>query len=358
MPRLKGMAAAPEPAEGISPSSSGLPAFPTPFKHYDYGDGEPPKTLHEMRLMAFEGAVCDKPGWFAKLGDEAIVARWRAEAPSLSDNEFDFCIRELRWRAERWASGPSRPAAVEGVFAADDLLPAAQLSSLKAAVTRLEAIQGDAIDWHPGSDQQVRDLVHPSLFCYRRGITPEIAPTTEAPASLALLTRSIGSGQPSMQSEAPELEQEGQGGTRGRHRAQDPMKSEDGLVWLPAEFGVDEAGSVTVNSYINQLDPKQCPTLYAAVSDAFGRLVPLLEDVLTVAACSYSKNWEAEISAARDREQRFWKEQQLKRAGQEVPEQKLEEPVLDMHTVGCVSARGYRAAIQVEGMELPPYSTR
>ena len=53
---------------------TGLPAFPTPFIHYDYGDGEPPKTLHEMKLMQFEGAVCDKPGWWTKLEDEAIVA--------------------------------------------------------------------------------------------------------------------------------------------------------------------------------------------------------------------------------------------------------------------------------------------
>ena len=59
---------------------AGLPLFPSPFMHYDYGVGEPPKTLHEMKLMDFEGAVCDKPGWFSKLGDEAIVARWRAEA--------------------------------------------------------------------------------------------------------------------------------------------------------------------------------------------------------------------------------------------------------------------------------------
>ena len=54
------------------------------------------------------------------------------------------------------------------------------------------------------------------------------------------------------------------------------MKSEDGLVWLPSEFSVDETGNVTIDSYINQLDPKQCPTLYAAIGDTFGRLVPLL----------------------------------------------------------------------------------
>ena len=334
---------------------AGLPLFPSPFMHYDYGVGEHPKTLHEMKLMDFEGAVCDKPGWFSKLGDEAIVARWRAEAPSLTDNEFEFCLRELRWRAERWGSGPSRPAAVEGVFAADGLLSAAQLSLLKTAVTRLEAIQGDAIDWHPGSDKQVRDLVHPSLFCYRRGISPEVAPPTEAPATCAQLTRWIGSGHPNAERAEPKQAPE-DGGWRGR--LGDPMKSEDGLVWLPSEFDVKADGSVTIDSYINQLDPKQCPTLYTAVSVAFERLVPLLEDVLTVAACGYSKNWEKEIQAAREKEQRFWQNQRAGGALEATAEDMDAESGPDMHTAGSVSVRGYRAVIKIEGLELPSYLTR
>eukprot|EP01048_Picozoa_sp_COSAG05_P011532 COSAG05_NODE_1092_length_5914_cov_16.615305_1_plen_803_part_00 len=367
------MAAPPEPAAA---DGGGVPLFPTPFMRYDYDVGDPPKTLHEMKLMEFEGAVCDKPGWFSKVNNEAIVARWRVEAPLLSDNDFEFCIRELRWRAERWATGPSRPAAVEGVFSADDLLPAPQLSSLKAAVAQLEAIQGDAIDWHPGSNQQVRDLVHPSLFCYRRGITPEVAAPAEVPETLAAaqLTRSIGSGQPKPQTVEPEPPAD-RGGRR--RRAVDPMKSEDGLVWLPSEFSIRADGSVDINSYINQLDPKQCPMLYTAVSDAFGRLVPLLEDVLTVSACGYRTNWEKEIQAAREKEQRLWQRQKKKRtreqqageasalkpdeaaeAEEEDSKDSDDERGPDIHTAGRVSVGGLRAVIKIEGIELPRYMTR
>ena len=415
------------PAPGASsPSAIPVPAlprfFPTPFKHYDYGIGEPPKTLHEMKLMNFEGAVCDKPDWAAKLGDEAIVGKWRAEAPSLSDNEFEFCMAELRWRAERWP-GPSRPAAVEGVFAADGLLPAAQLAALKGAVSQLEATQrdADAIDWHPGSNQQVRDLVHPSLFCYRRGITPELpdasvgAPTAalrtrgEGPSSgdtVGQLTRSIGSGSPRIQAPpAPDP-----AAAHPMKSAAHPMKSADGLVWLPSEFRVGADGHVSIESYINQMDPKQCPSLYGAVGEAFERLVPLLEDVLTVSACSDERNWEAEREAARKRMQRETLKDQLERV-QKMQEEKravaaagegpaakqaaatveqltanverLTEAVArleeeqeqdgddddevvhvvapDLHTAGRVSVGGNRAVIKIDGMDdgdLPLWLTR
>lgn len=417
------------PAPGASsPSAIPVPAlprfFPTPFKHYDYGIGEPPKTLHEMKLMNFEGAVCDKPDWAAKLGDEAIVGKWRAEAPSLSDNEFEFCMAELRWRAERWP-GPSRPAAVEGVFAADGLLPAAQLAALKGAVSQLEATQrdADAIDWHPGSNQQVRDLVHPSLFCYRRGITPELpdasvgAPTAalrtrgEGPSSrdtVGQLTRSIGSGSPRIQAPpAPDP-----AAAYPMKSAAHPMKSADGLVWLPSEFRVGADGHVSIESYINQMDPKQCPSLYGAVGEAFERLVPLLEDVLTVSACSDERNWEAEREAARKRMQRESLKDQLERV-QKMQEEKravaaagegpaaeqaaatveqltanverLTEAVArleeeqeqdgddddevvhvnvvapDLHTAGRVSVGGNRAVIKIDGMDdgdLPLWLTR
>src|SRR3972149_2149007 len=31
--------------------------------------------------------------------------------------------------------------------------------------------QREPIDWHPGSDQQVRDLIHPSMYCYVKGVS-------------------------------------------------------------------------------------------------------------------------------------------------------------------------------------------
>ena len=112
-----------------------LPPFPTPFAHLfnnierSVGQGAARiQTLHEMRIAALEGAICDKPGWWEKIFDPVIIKKWRAESVTLladmmedSPEVFDFALAELRWNATQWP-GPSRVSAVEGVFAADGLL--------------------------------------------------------------------------------------------------------------------------------------------------------------------------------------------------------------------------------------------
>lgn len=34
-----------------------------------------------------------------------------------------------------------------------------------------EISKNEEIDWHPGSNQQVRDIIHPSMYCYVKGIS-------------------------------------------------------------------------------------------------------------------------------------------------------------------------------------------
>jgi hypothetical protein len=53
--------------------------------------------LHEMNVAALEGAICDKPGWWEKIFDAAIIEKWRVEAAPLlagmtdeSPEVFDF----------------------------------------------------------------------------------------------------------------------------------------------------------------------------------------------------------------------------------------------------------------------------
>jgi hypothetical protein len=371
-----------------------LPSFPTSLGSYQYGDGEPIKTLHELRLMMFEGAVCDKPGWCAKLEQPDVVARWRAELRStgrgrlaLSDDEFEFCMEELRWRARTWC-GISKPGGVEGVFASDDLLPleallAQQLREAAARMERRQEARGE-VDWHPGSDEQVRDLVHPSLYCYRCGGTREVvAPLLrEVGAPWGHLTRHIGSGSVRSQSQAA-AEATRQGGLEAARRAstrrpvEPPMESKHGLVWLPSEFAISKEGRVTIQSYINNCDPKQFPDLYAAIGSVFERLVPLLEDVLTVSACSDRANWADALAAERERQQAASKRARevaaRAKASADGPEVSAatvaaaataaredgggaELRLPDLNTVGRVSVGHKRACIKLpEGLEVPRY---
>ena len=57
------------------------------------------------------------------------------------------------------------------VFISDILIDNDLQQALKSAVKPLEAIPEDEKDWHPGSNEQVLDLVHPSLFPLLYGMT-------------------------------------------------------------------------------------------------------------------------------------------------------------------------------------------
>eukprot|EP00966_Prymnesium_polylepis_P127374 2946053-Prymnesium_polylepis.1 len=76
-----------------------------------------------------------------------------------------LALDELRWQAGERVL----PGGVEGTFAADEVLPTALHDALVAGFTSLAS---GPKDWHPGSNEQVLDLVHPSLFCYEQGVTP------------------------------------------------------------------------------------------------------------------------------------------------------------------------------------------
>lgn len=67
--------------------------------------------------------------------------------------------------------GKIEMAAVEGVYQADDLIPKEVKSAFVEQVAVLENVNDADKDWHPGSNDQVLDLVHPSLYCYVSSVT-------------------------------------------------------------------------------------------------------------------------------------------------------------------------------------------
>lgn len=53
------------------------------------------------------------------------------------------------------------------------IIPEETRQLLLLQVAKLENVPLAEKDWHPGSNQQVLDLVHPSLFCFVKGVTRE-----------------------------------------------------------------------------------------------------------------------------------------------------------------------------------------
>ncbi|KAJ2891620.1 hypothetical protein IWW38_003542, partial [Coemansia aciculifera] len=51
--------------------------------------------------------------------------------------------------------------------------------------------------------------------------------------------------------------------------------------WLPTDFIVNDNGTVSICSYINNLDPTRYAALYRTISKVFANFVPLVEQVTT-----------------------------------------------------------------------------
>jgi hypothetical protein len=159
-----------------------------PFDHpfHDFGDEHTsPLTLRELAIMNWISEILSKPQWFDKINDDGIVDKWRAEirasahefsAQFLSDaNVIRYALDECKWLAKhREADGIDMP--IERVFQCDSLIDDDLRTTFMAQVKLLqESIEPD---WHPGSKQQVLDIVHPYVK-NRRTNQPTNQPTTE-----------------------------------------------------------------------------------------------------------------------------------------------------------------------------------
>src|ERR1700722_7913424 len=101
--------------------------------------------------------------------NEEIVTKWKVEAltePSLNMTErmFSYCINELRHKSKLFREMGTVTAYDADVVKSDNAIPSSLKMALRAAVAPLEDIPAFYRDWHPGSNETVLDLVHPSLF--------------------------------------------------------------------------------------------------------------------------------------------------------------------------------------------------
>lgn len=65
--------------------------------------------------------------------------------------------------------GSIEVAAVDYTWQSDTLIDNKLRDELIDGVRELENVPENKKDWHPGSNNQVLDLVHPSLFCFVAG---------------------------------------------------------------------------------------------------------------------------------------------------------------------------------------------
>ncbi|KAJ7912500.1 hypothetical protein B0H13DRAFT_2007003 [Mycena leptocephala] len=249
--------------------------LPSPFKLYNPGRdewGPRPKTLFELAMYELSWAIRSKPEWQRKAADPEIRERWRREALEqaaaasasqensedvhvcLTDKMIDYVLAELDGYAKIADNerGIER-GCFEAIWYSDRLISDDLLELLKTAASVLENVPDAQKDWHPGSNKQVLDLVHPSLYCVMYGRTYAYLPGKPRVAANFLPVH------------APE---------------ESGWTSQD-FCWMPSDFTVDVNGAVTLASpYINNLHPRLHRPLYRVIEKVLTAFIPMFERVL------------------------------------------------------------------------------
>ncbi|EIN07905.1 hypothetical protein PUNSTDRAFT_53245 [Punctularia strigosozonata HHB-11173 SS5] len=242
--------------------------YPHPFtekeqgEYYDSdeeGDSEKdnPRTLIELRMCALSATIREKPEWYNKFRDAKIQEKWRKEiqeqqadlhdSQKLTSNMVNYIMEELdAYAALRDAETGIEAGPYEKIWRSDQLIPPSLKASLVQAVLPLESVPDDQKDWHPGSDGQVLDLVHPSLYpiVYRWTVrtTGEIVDSPD----------------------------------------EDDMFTSVMFQWLPSDFDVSSDGSVRLASpYINNVHPNDHRDLMNVIPQVLQQAVPMFERVLS-----------------------------------------------------------------------------
>ncbi|KAJ7638378.1 hypothetical protein FB45DRAFT_1131961 [Roridomyces roridus] len=258
--------------------------FPSPFIPYargyrdeDMSWGPPPRTvripfsssklfrpgyiqLAELRMYGLSWAIRSKPDWQKKITDESILEKWRREAleqqanvpdeKKLTSNMVNYVLTELA--AYSRLSDPESGIEIgpfDAIWYSDRLISAQVSQHLRGALLEIENVPDELKDWHPRSNRQVLDLVHPSLYPVLYNRTRSVQGALVQPPAIP-------------------------------HHTSNQSISEQ-FCWLPSDFSVGTDGSVKlISPYINNLHPRHT-ALYGLVETVISSFVPLFERVLS-----------------------------------------------------------------------------
>ena len=183
---------------------------------------------------------------------------------------MDWIIKELQWKAEVFQESRMFLAFDPGVVKSDTAIPSELQQALKEAVRPLENVSEIEKDYHPGSDNKVVDLVHPSLFPVIYGRT-HILPDKLIGRDDCL--HNIG---------MPQLLSEPQGEIRdsyhGFNSNFNPYSRK--FQWMPCDVEFTTDGC-RIASYINNLHPSENRPLYDVIENILSRTIPLWNASLT-----------------------------------------------------------------------------
>jgi hypothetical protein len=140
----------------------------------------------------------------------------------------------------------TQPGPYDKIWKSDSLIPADLKPALVQAVAPFESLSDSEKDWRPGSNGQVLDLVHPSLYpvVYERSVLTSGA-TVKRPSDENQFTSNR-------------------------------------FQWMPSDFEVGVDGLARLSSpYINNVHPDDHAELVRAIVQVLTRAIPMFERVLS-----------------------------------------------------------------------------
>ena len=252
-----------------------FPKFLNPFDFHEVFDGVEPYSLAELSMMKVLEAIKDKPYWYEKIKDENICNKWRAELNSqnalVHESHLQYVFDELLYYSNL-SSRQLSPASVDGVWMSDHIIDEALRQHLSDLVAPLEA-DCTASDFHPNSNDQMLDLVHPHMYLYVNGLSREVSDESLP------WPQFIGSG--GVVPRAAHLKAPSLLWYSSNDKEYYDIMTSATYQWLPSEVQVDGNGKCKFLSYINNLHPHQYAGLYGVLEQVLERFIPLFNQVLT-----------------------------------------------------------------------------
>lgn len=181
---------------------------------------------------------------------------------------IDYIIKELQWKAGSLKESGYVTVFDIGVVKSDTAISKDLEQALREAAAPFEDVPENQRDYHPGSNQQVVDLVHPSLFPLIYGRTRIL---TDRTINLDTCLRSLGQGE---LLPVPPEDQVGISSRRWSHR-ETPCTYSRKFQWLPCDVDFTKEGGCRIVSYINNAHPVEHSALYKVVEEIITQAIPL-----------------------------------------------------------------------------------
>lgn len=242
--------------------------LPNPFDSHHLPQ---PRSFIEKKMADVSNVIRSRNKWIDKINNPTIVGKWAQELKSfgLNSRQFQYVIDELKYFA-KLGNDQINISPVNGVWESDNLIDSKLKKDLIHDVKELENVPISQQDWHPGSNHQVLDLVHPSLYSYIEGVTK----VTQKPIPLDLTIDS-------MTSFSKKTHTINQYNPKNNHDNSQDYSLSRKYQWLPSEVLIDNQGHAKITSYINNLNPLEFPNLYITLERIVSSFVPLFNKTLT-----------------------------------------------------------------------------